>query len=111
MRDSNQTEADRFERCHGGGSAYEAYKKIEHKFTDEFRVLTLELLVETYLRSQMDSPQLTDREFVNCKNIWRSIAEELGVLGTYPYTQDGFPHAHPMAKDASTIAKQRLGIL
>lgn len=110
MRDSSESEARRFERSHGGGQAYEAYKKIEPKFTDEFKMLTFELLVETYCRTQMDRPQLIDREYVNCQNIWRAVAEELGILKDYPYIQQGFPHAHPMAGAAAQEAKKRLGL-
>lgn len=114
MRDSNldltQEESKQFERCHGGGRAYEAYKKIEPKFTEEFKLLMFEVLVETYVRNQMDSKIMTDRDFVNTKNIFRAVAEELGILKTYPYIQDGFPQAHPMAKAAAREGKKRLGI-
>ena len=101
---------DQYERCHNGGQAYEAYKKIEPKFTDEFRNLTRELLIETYLRTQFDRPQMSDRDFMNNKNTWRAIADELKVLNDYPYVQDGFPQAHPMAKEAAVEAKRRMGV-
>jgi hypothetical protein len=96
---------ERFDRCHSGGQTYESYKKLMNKFTDEFNEVTHKLLVELYYRYELDSKQLSDREFVNLKNVWRSIAEELGVLNDYPYTLETFPPNHPMARSASIAAK------
>jgi len=100
-----------FERCHAGGHAYETYKKILPKLTQEFQNLTYSLMVEIYIRQEMQRPgHMTDRDFQNNKTIWSSIANELGVRDDYPYTLDSFPFNHPMAGEASVEAKHKLGI-
>jgi len=45
-----------FERCHAGGHAYETYKKILPKLTQEFQNLTYGLMVEIYIRQEMQRP-------------------------------------------------------
>lgn len=100
-----------FERCHAGGHAYDTYKKLESKFTDEFQGLTFRLMVEIYIRLEMQRPNhITDRDLQNLKSIWRSVAEELKVLSEYPYSMDSFPFNHPLAGEASIEAKRLLGI-
>lgn len=100
-----------FERCHGNGEAYKKYKSIKSKFTDEFIGLTREIMIETYIREQMNRPGLyTDRDYVNLKNTWRSVANELGVLYEYPYSMDTFIPGHPDAALVARVAKCRLGI-
>lgn len=99
-----------FERCHGNGEAYKKYKAIESKFTEEFNTLTFELMVETYIRDQMRNKVMSDRDYTNLNNIWRSIAEELGVLKSYPYPMNQFVPGHPRAQDVAREGKKRLGI-
>lgn len=108
MKDSKDQQ---FERCHGNGESYKAYKAIEHKLTDEFQNLTFELMVETYIRKQMNHRGLMqDRDYQNGQNIWRSISEELGILGKYPYPIIEHAYGHPMSKDVAREGKKRLGI-
>jgi hypothetical protein len=100
-----------FDENHKGSETYIAYKAIENRLTDEFQTLTLEIMVENYIRREMRHRGLmSDRDFQNIKNIWRSIAEELKVLQKYPYSMESFPHAHPMTVIAVKLAKSRLGV-
>ena len=99
MENPNQ----KYQRCHGDGEAYKTYIELEPKFTDEFISITMQILVENYLRLEMTATRhllLPDRDYVRIKNTWRSIAEELKVLDKYPYNMDEFTHAHPLAHEA-----------
>lgn len=100
-----------FEKCHGNGETYKTYKSLEPKFTEEFQKVTFELMVENYIRFEMlRIGKLSDREYVNLKHQWRSIAEELRVLYDYPYNLEVFPHSHPFSQRAAAEGKKRLGI-
>lgn len=99
-----------FEVKYGNGETYKRYAALEPKFTQEFRNVTKELMVETYIRDQMGSKTMPDRNYQNLKNLWKYIAEELGVLKDYPYDMNTYAPAHPLAKEVAVEGKRVLGI-
>lgn len=110
MKDSENADS-KFERCHSGSETYRALKAIEHRFTDEFNKLTFDLMVENFIRFEMERPgMLSDRDFTKLKDTWHFVAEELKVLYDYPYNMNVFQNNHPFSGAASVEGKKKLGI-
>lgn len=97
-----------FDEKFQGGEAYNKYKALESQLTPEFQNLTFELMVETYIRDQMNRKFLSDVEFGILKASWYLMKDR--DLGEYPYNMEKFPQSHPMTRDAAIEGKKRLGI-
>jgi hypothetical protein len=97
-----------FEDKHGNGETYKKYLRIAPLLSPEFKYLTFELMVETYIRDQMSRKYLSDIEFGILKARWHVLKDR--DLGQYPYNMEVFPHAHPWTKKAAIEGKLRLGI-
>jgi len=100
-----------YEKSHNDGHAYETYKMLACKFTLKFKKIEKDYLVALYMFAEYGVQSVKDE----LRELSDTLVYEMMVRGLYydyPYMMTpGFPHTHPVAKEAVLAAKLRMELL
>lgn len=100
-----------YEKSHNGGRAYETYKNLSSRFSRKFKEIERDYLIALYMFAEYGIQSVRD-ELRELSDILVHEMMLKGLYYEYPYKMTpGFPHTHPMAKEAVLAAKLRMELL